>query len=178
MKWVGFIALLSAAYFAYRQGFLEMGYNKTVEAIAYENARNTLIRREGYRNIVYKDTEGYLTVGIGHKVLSTDGLKLGDKISDEKVESLFKKDMDTAFAAALSQARDLGRYTPEFIAALTSVNFQLGTNWPAVFYNTYPLLKGGNWREAINNLNMSKWAAQTPVRVADFTNAIRTEFSA
>jgi GH24 family phage-related lysozyme (muramidase) len=38
---------------------------------------------------VYKDSRGFLTVGIGHKVVSADKLKLGDEIDDARVDAFF-----------------------------------------------------------------------------------------
>ena len=38
--------------------------------------------KEGRRNIVYTDTEGYLTVGIGYKLPKDSDLKEGDYVDD------------------------------------------------------------------------------------------------
>jgi GH24 family phage-related lysozyme (muramidase) len=48
--------------------------------------------REGRRNDVYLDSRGIPTVGIGHKVLPEDNLKVGDVISDAQVEAFYVKD--------------------------------------------------------------------------------------
>ena len=42
---------------------------------------------------VYADTNGFPTVGWGHLVLVNDKLKLGDKITQEKADQLFKSDL-------------------------------------------------------------------------------------
>ena len=49
------------------------------ELDAYENM---MISVEGYRKTVYPDSLGIPTVGIGHKVVPSDNLKLGDQITD------------------------------------------------------------------------------------------------
>lgn len=190
------VPLAAALYILQTQGGQEMGFfqrindflqnifggvssvvSTGIEARAKSLAKQKLIISEGDKLIVYRDTQGHLTVGIGHLVLPEDNLGFGDRITPERRDEFFKRDVDKAFNAALSQARELGRYTPEFIAALTEVNFQLGTGWYIEFSNTYAYLRTGNWRQAINNLLASKWNRQTPTRVANFINAIEQAYT-
>jgi len=131
--------------------------------------------REGRRNFVYKDTRGYLTCGIGHLVLKEDNLKLGYIVSDAKINEWFEKDSEKALCLALKQAKEIGKYNDEFIAALISVNFQLG-DWSKVFTSSYPLLVKGDWKKVVANLKRSAWNRQTPVRVSDFIKAIEKEY--
>lgn len=147
-----------------------------IETMAMERAQQILHLREGFRQDVYRDSLGYLTVGIGHKVLVNDNLEFGQVISKERVWQFFYADVAKAFDAAKKQAKQLGKYTPEMIAALTSVNFQLGTNWTQTFYTTWPALLRGDWYTAEQNLRQSKWYKQTPVRVEDFITEIRRAF--
>ena len=140
-------------------------------------AKSRLIQSEGKRNDVYKDTLGYLTVGIGHKVLPQDNLSLGQRISDAQIDAFFEQDVATAFEAAKQQALDLNKYNADFIAALTEVNFQLGTGWRYTFRNTYDDLRKGNVASAINRLEGSTWRKQTPQRVAAFIEAIERAYT-
>ena len=153
--------------------------NKMNEKQILTKARDIWYRhamlREGKRNYVYNDSLGKPTCGIGHLVLKCDNLNIGDKVSENRIQAFFEMDSQKAMTLAVSQARELGHFTPEFIAALTSVNFQLG-NWSKVFKTSYPLLKQGRFTEVIANLNVSKWAKQTPVRVKDFVEAIEREY--
>jgi hypothetical protein len=73
----------------------------------------------------------------------------------------------------LEQAAEIGIKENWFIAALISVNFQLGTGWKNEFFTTYPAIVAGNFSLAIENLRSSKWYRQTPVRVEDFIEALR-----
>ncbi|KKK54275.1 hypothetical protein LCGC14_3086390, partial [marine sediment metagenome] len=41
----------------------------------------TIREEEGRSLRVYRDTLGSLTVGVGHKIVSGDDLKLGDEVS-------------------------------------------------------------------------------------------------
>jgi GH24 family phage-related lysozyme (muramidase) len=132
---------------------------------------------EGYRLKTYRDKLGFLSVGIGHKILSSDGIREGSTITPEKVAALFKKDANAAIAAAKSQARELGKYNMDMIVALASVNFQLGTGWRTEFKNTWNLIKAGRTPAAIQNLNSSLWARQTPNRVLAFTAALQRNYA-
>ncbi len=150
---------------------------KSVESVneekIFQRFIDHLIDREGSKNVVYEDSEGHLTVGVGHLVTKADNLKLGDRISDEKVKEFLRKDARKAFTAAQSQAKEADISSPDFIVALGSVNFQLGTGWRSKFKKTWALIKDGKYEEAANRLQNTKWNAQTPVRVKDFQEALR-----
>lgn len=136
-----------------------------------------LIKREGCCETVYRDSLGHLTVGVGHLVITGDSLHLGDKISVERIQRFLEIDTEQAFTAAKEQAHEISIETEDFILALTSVNFQLGTQWNHKFYESYPLLVSGDWKTAIRKLNNTLWAKQTPVRAKDFTEAIEKAFT-
>lgn len=136
-----------------------------------------LIAREGCREVVYMDHLGHPTVGTGHLVTDEDRLVLGARVSISRIEKFLKEDIEIALRAARRQAEEMGAETDDFILALTSVNFQLGTRWPRKFYETYPLLVEGDWKAAIDNIRKSLWAEQTPLRAADFIAAIESAFT-
>lgn len=150
---------------------------RPIEAAGFQLAQQKIKAAEGYRRDVYKDTRGILTVGIGHRVTASDNLNLGQMITDQQVQAFFAVDVNKAFEAAKNQAAELGKYTPEMIAALTSVNFQLGTGWRDKFYNTWKSLKAGNAQDAINRLQQSAWNDQTPSRVTAFIQSIRSSYA-
>lgn len=132
-----------------------------------------LKEREGVTTKVYKDSEGKLTVGIGHLVTSADNLKLGDEITDQQVSEFFKKDSAAAVSAAKSQASQAGISDSNFLVYLGSVNFQLGTGWNKIHKKTWALIMEGKYEEAAEEAGKSKWAKQTPVRVKDFQQALK-----
>lgn len=139
----------------------------------FEAFKRHLMVREGKRNVVYRDSLGKPTVGVGHLVLPEDNLKLGDKITDEQVQAFLDKDARAAWAAANRQAAEAGISDGCFVIALASVNFQMGTGWTKKFPNTWALIKAGKYNEAATELSGSLWAKQTPVRVQDFQKALR-----
>jgi GH24 family phage-related lysozyme (muramidase) len=147
----------------------------TAQQEAQEDAdfEKLLALREGRRKDVYLDSLGKPTVGIGHLIVAGDNLKLGDRITDEQVTALFKKDSAPAMRAARAQALEAGITDSSFIPYLASVNFQLGTKWTGTFPRTWRMIVDGKYEDAAAALNDTLWAKQTPVRVKDFEDALR-----
>ncbi len=129
--------------------------------------------REGCRHTVYLDTRGLPTVGIGHLVQPEDNLSVGDRISDDQVNRFFAADSAAALDAACRQAEQAGITCPDFIPCLASVNFQLGTGWTQEFPHTWAAIMAGDYGTAASMLDGTLWQKQTPVRVADFQQALR-----
>ena len=139
--------------------------------------RAILIEAEGQpRPDVYADSRKIPTVGIGHKVRPSDGLKLGDRISADRIEQLYQEDTAAALRAARAQAAEAGINDPTFVAPLASVNFQLGTGWNAGkngHKKTWALIRQGDYAAAADEAARSDWYKQTPKRVTAFQSALR-----
>lgn len=134
-----------------------------------------LLKREGSRNESYADSLGKLTGGVGH-LLSADEKKKypkGTAIPEEVTKTWLKEDSAKAYTSAEEQASELGIQDVEFINALASVNFQLGTKWNTIHKGTWKLIKQGKYTEAAKEAANSRWFKQTPVRVKDFQEALR-----
>lgn len=156
-----------------------MNYKDSVTNIALEKAKARLIQREGRVGKVYKDSRGFLTGGIGHLIRPSDGLKFGDFISEDLIDEWFENDVRYSLDAALRQCNELNLISAEFLAALISVNFQLGPKWNLPtknggkgFTRTWQLIKEKRYTEAIQNLRKSAWFKQTPKRVEDFIQSL------
>lgn len=139
--------------------------------------RAKMIAKEGFRNDVYLDHLGKPTVGIGHLVVPADNLRVGDRISNERVEALFNADIDRALNAAVEQASELRQLNVGFVEALTQVNFQLGIYWRAKFPKLWAALSRGDKQNAVREITTSLWHAQTPVRTNDFIKAIQEAYA-
>ncbi len=129
------------------------------------------ILREGKKYKVYKDSLGFLTGGIGH-LIKQPGFKLGDPLSEAQIMAWFESDTDIALHTSLRHWEEIGEKTAPFLAALISVNFQLG-DFSQKFKNSYKLLVDGKYDTAIGNIKTSLWMKQTPVRANDFIQAIK-----
>lgn len=138
-----------------------------------DDTRKLLALREGRRTTVYADSLGKPTVGIGHLVKPADRLSLGAKITDAQVDEFFRVDIESALSTANALARSAGITDSSFVPYLTSVCYQMGNAWTGKFPNTWAMVCRGEYERAALALNGTPWAAQTPVRVADFQAALR-----
>ena len=153
--------------------------SKVVEAVAadqpqYRDIIKQLHEHEGYRTKVYKDSRGFLTVGIGHKVLPEDGLKEGDLISPEKVEELFRKDFASAMEGARRLPVDFDALPNRVQRALVNMVFQMGEAGVRKFKNTLAFINAKQYDKAADEALDSLWAEQTPRRAREVTNLLRS----
>jgi len=88
---------------------------------ASASLKQALVREEGVQNVVYRDCAGYNTVGIGHLVTPGDGLRLGDRVSEERILQWFDGDVEEAEAAVARLVGDLPLYQHEFDALVDLV---------------------------------------------------------
>lgn len=92
---------------------------------ASETLLEAMIEEEGARQTVYRDVAGYPTVGIGHLVRPEDGLRVGDRISMNKVLEFLEQDIAIAERAVVRLAGDLPLFQNEF-DALVDLVFNVG----------------------------------------------------
>lgn len=130
--------------------------------------------REGWRTDVYLDSLGKPTAGMGHLLSAVEKNRypVGSQVPLPILEGWAQSDSLKAYQAAQSQAAMLGVASQDFINALTSVNFQLGTAWNKTFPTTWKLMLAHDWAKAADAVKQSKWFKQTPVRVTDFQAAM------
>ena len=149
----------------------------------FKNFTEHLRLREGYREEVYLDTLDKPTCGTGHLLSPEENAQydVGDTIDTAVLDRWLEEDSEKAWNAAAQQLQDLNIEKPEFIVALGSVNFQLGTQWMNKFPSACQALLNKDYAEAIKQVStgsgkdgQSKWKEQTPVRVEDFVKAIKT----
>ena len=57
-----------------------------------DNIKQRIKEHEGCKLIAYVDTRGYLTIGWGHQILASDGLRENDTISQQHADDLFEHD--------------------------------------------------------------------------------------
>jgi GH24 family phage-related lysozyme (muramidase) len=147
----------------------------------YKHFLEHLELREGNIDHVYLDTLDKPTCGVGHLLTETECrlYEIDEKVSKHIRDKWLEEDAQQAWDAAAQQVQDLNIEKPEFIVALGSVNFQLGTRWMDKFPSAYKALSSKDYDEAIKQVStgsgkdgQSRWKEQTPVRVNDFIEAI------
>ena len=145
---------------------------------------------EGYDSKIYKDTEGYWTIGIGQLLTKSPdtnvakaeldkliGRKCNGEITKAEAEDLFQKSVLKAEKGIQGNTLLRDVYNSlDFIrqAALINMVFQMGVAGVAGFVNSMALLKAKNWEKAAVNLAQSRWYKQTPNRAKRVIETFRT----
>ncbi|MEG6304376.1 glycoside hydrolase family protein [Enterobacter ludwigii] len=131
--------------------------------IEYEGSRAYQTGMGYFRNnkyYPYKDSEGFLTVGFGHKVLSNENFNNGIT----EIEALRLLDKDIAIAE--SQLSKLNLIIPkDWKGFMIIMIFQLGLSGTMKFKKMIQALRDANYTEAVKQAKDSLWYRQTPNRV-------------
>jgi murein DD-endopeptidase MepM/ murein hydrolase activator NlpD/GH24 family phage-related lysozyme (muramidase) len=121
------------------------------------NLKDWIKQEEGFRSETYIDTEGYPTIGYGHKLKPGESFPGG--ISKADADKLFEQD----FAEHQAEASKIPEYlkSPDIITAMT---YQMGKGGVMGFENMRKKLAAGDMEGAAAEMMDSKWARQTPAR--------------
>lgn len=131
--------------------------------IEYEGSR-VYQTRMGYfkynKFYPYKDSEGFLTVGYGHRVLQSENFDNG--ITEDEALRLLDKDI----AIAESQLSKLNLSIPkDWHDFMIIMVFQIGLSGTMKFKKMIQALRDANYNEAVKQAKDSLWYRQTPNRV-------------
>ena len=130
-------------------------------------------KHEGYRDVIYLDSEGYPTCGWGHH------LRVGSKIPKEVSEILFKQDM-------VQTKKDFERlrtiFGDEVILSLNKIRkgviiemiFNLGFPTLLKFKRMWACIKNKDWDGASNEMLLSKWHQQVGKRARVLADLMKT----
>ena len=145
-----------------------------------DNLAAFIEEEEGRRNDVYMDTEGNLTVGIGHK-LTKDELSQfseGDTITDQEVDALFREDMNRAKNSAERVVTGFEELPVDVQNVLVAMAFQMGEAGLSGFKNVVSALEErpltqSSLEKAAEEMLDSRWALQTPDRAKRAAELVR-----
>lgn len=129
-----------------------------------------LITDEGFISYAYKDSEGYLTIGIGRMV----DKRLGGGISRDEAMLLLRHDI-ADICKELDEKASWWRGLPDRgQEAFVNMAFNLG--WPRLskFENMIDALKAGDYPTAANEALNSKWAKQVGTRARRIADIFRS----
>jgi lysozyme len=125
-----------------------------------------LIRHEGRRSKVYRDTKGFLTVGVGHN-LDAEGL------CDEAIAVQLAYDIRTKAIEPLNRYLPWWDQQPDSVKrALINLMFNMGPRTLLQFQETLSLMKKGDYREAAAQLLKSRYATQVGQRAQEVASWI------
>ena len=129
-------------------------------------------KHEGFRDVMYKDSLGFATIGYGHLILPTDNYVDGKQYSKEVLDAVFDKDFQNALdnANKLMSGYDLVDQAKEVICEMV---FQLGIGGVSKFKNMWKALEKEDYYTASQEMLDSRWAKQTPKRAEDLSNIMK-----
>lgn len=127
--------------------------------IDHDLVRARLRRDEGYKTVVYPDTRGFPTGGIGHKIVPADNLVVGDTITPDRIEAWFDADYAAACTAAEKYQwfNQLNDARQQLIVCL---EFNMGPHVFGEFHETQAHLAAGDNDAAADSLLDSAWASE------------------
>lgn len=130
-----------------------------------------LRRDEGARSTAYKDSLGFLTIGVGRLI---DSRKPGAGLRPDEIDYLLKSDI-TDRVQALTKALPWFSVLDEARqGVLLNMAFQLGTDGLLGFSYTLGLVRDGKYAEASQQMLKSRWATQTPERAKRLAEQMKT----
>ncbi len=146
-----------------------MNKNELMEEIA---------EHEGKILHCYECSEGYKTIGVGHKVLESDlenGLNVfgaydsdvpeDQTITEERCQELFAEDVDTAIKGCERIYKNWDSFPEEFQRILINMCFQLGAGGLSKFKNMNAAAEEMAYGQVALEMEDSRWARQTPHRM-------------
>lgn len=134
------------------------------------NSEDQLIRDEGVVLHVYKDSLGYLTLGVGRLV---DERK-GGGITKAEAMYLLKNDIESRKTLLLTTLPWTASLDPVRFGVLLNMSFQMGVEGLLGFRNTLSMVRLGNYFQASLGMLNSLWAKQTPERAKRLADQMRT----
>lgn len=126
------------------------------------NLRDLLSLHEGRVPFAYKDSLGYLTIGVGHLVDKAKGGKLPEHIIDLLLDYDIQKHQ-AELASALPWVMGLDAVR---LAVLTDMAFNLGVPGLLKFKDTLRAVQERRWKDAAREMLASTWASQVGRRSA------------
>lgn len=149
-----------------------------------EETEKEIVKNEGYREQVYKDSLGKDTIGIGHLLTDEEkasgkiyGIDYTDGLSKEEAREVLFNDYMKATDGRDKLLKNFGidknNLSDNQLDAINEMVFQLGASGASQFKKTFEFIKQGKYEEAAKEAENSLWFKQTPNRVRNFQRNIQ-----
>ena len=138
-----------------------------------QNVKDMVRMHEGKRNALYKDSENYYTIGIGHfigksvtdeskqvisRVIGREW-KSGETLSDSEIEKLFEYDFEKHTRELFEKLPFVRKLDSVRQAVLIDMYFNMGSRL-LNFKQTLAYIENGQYTQAAGNMRASKWYSQ------------------
>ena len=139
--------------------------------------REQLAIDEGVKYEIYNDHLGYPTFGIGHLVVESDeehGKPVGTPVSEDRVNSVFEKDVAIMIDEAKKIFPNLDELPEEAQQVIVNMTFNMGSPRLSQFKKFIAGVNAGDWNKAAVEMMDSRWARQVGDRAVRLKNRILT----
>lgn len=141
-----------------------------------EKLREELIADEGMRLDIYRCTENYLTVGVGHKIVAGDaehGKPEGYTITERRMKQLFELDVAVVREDCNRLYEDFSELPEEAQRIIANMMFNLGLPTMKKFRGMRRCVDERNWSGAADEMVDSKWYDQVTNRANRLVKRMR-----
>ena len=144
--------------------------------MTYDELAGSVKLSEGFRDHVYIDTEGFRTIGWGHKVVHEDNFEDGKAYTKEELQEVFDNDLRKALGLArqLMEENDVRDLPTTAQHTITEMCFQLGKSGVSKFRNMWKALQNRDFNTASLEMLDSKWNRQTPNRCKKLSDQMKS----
>jgi lysozyme len=141
-----------------------------VKIMDFGKVKSQLREDEGVVPYAYKDSLGYLTIGVG-RLIDKDK---GGRLSEDEIDYLLNNDINKKYNELISKLPWIKDLDEVRQGALLNMSFQMGVEGLLKFKNSLLLIQMKQYQKAASNLMMSLWAKQTPNRAKRVSKQIET----
>jgi lysozyme len=141
-----------------------------------DQLRDTLKIDEGVKYEIYNDHLGYPTFGIGHLVVESDeehGKPVGTPVSEDRVNSVFEKDVAIMIDEAKKIFPNLEELPEEAQQVIVNMTFNMGRPRLSQFKKFIAGVNAGDWNKAAVEMMDSRWAKQVGARAERLRDRIK-----
>ena len=132
-----------------------------------DKLREELAEDEGCKYEIYLDHLGLPTMGIGHLITKDDpeyGLGVGTVVEQSRVQSAFNLDITVTLEDCQRLYKDFNDLPEEVQLITANMMFNMGRPRLSQFKKMIQAIRDGNWLEAGNQMQDSRWYKQVTNR--------------
>ena len=135
-------------------------------------------QHEGFVNHVYRDSEGYRTIGYGFNIDS--GRFSQDQVNRWITQGITKEEAEAVLSEELGKTKEkllqydwYNKLDPIRQGAILDMSYNMGIGWVDKFPKAMSALKSGDYETAANEILDSTYARQTKGRAQEIAELIR-----